>query len=80
MFSSWYALRFFPFHSPFESLLQKPCQIYKTLGWITIPSTAIVSFMFFGFLVAGEEIESEFVVLLGALFPQRLTMNHRRLS
>ncbi|KIJ49262.1 hypothetical protein M422DRAFT_28203 [Sphaerobolus stellatus SS14] len=37
-----------------------PLQIWKTLGWITIPATSILSFIFFGFLVAGEEIENPF--------------------
>jgi putative membrane protein len=37
-----------------------PFQIWKPLGWLTIPATAIISFIFFGFLVAGEEIESKF--------------------
>jgi putative membrane protein len=36
----------------------QPFQILTTLKWLTIPATAILSFMFFGFLVAGEEIES----------------------
>ena len=40
-------------------LLSKPFQVVNTLGWLTIPGTVIVSFFFFGFLVAGEEIESE---------------------
>ncbi|KAF5381539.1 hypothetical protein D9615_005618 [Tricholomella constricta] len=37
-----------------------PFQIWNTLRWLTIPSTIILSFMFFGFLVAGEEIENPF--------------------
>ena len=41
-------------------VLALPFQIYTTLGWITIPATGIISFIFFGFLVAGEEIESTF--------------------
>ncbi|EPQ51232.1 UPF0187-domain-containing protein [Gloeophyllum trabeum ATCC 11539] len=40
--------------------LALPFQIYTYLGWITIPGTAIASFIFFGFLVAGEEIENPF--------------------
>lgn len=36
----------------------QPFQVWDTLKWLTIPSTVIVSFVFFGFLVAGEEIES----------------------
>ena len=58
--------------------LALPFQIWKTLGWITIPGTTAVvrstspihvypqstivriqAFVFFGFLVAGEEIESK---------------------
>ncbi|KAI5117170.1 hypothetical protein M0805_003986 [Coniferiporia weirii] len=41
-------------------VLALPFQIYATLRWITIPATAIMSFIFFGFLVAGEEIENPF--------------------
>ncbi|EIN05576.1 UPF0187-domain-containing protein [Punctularia strigosozonata HHB-11173 SS5] len=37
-----------------------PFQIVGPLDWVTIPGTAIVSFFFFGFLVAGEEIENPF--------------------
>ncbi|RXW20403.1 hypothetical protein EST38_g5458 [Candolleomyces aberdarensis] len=37
-----------------------PLQIWRQLGWVTIPATAMVSFIFFGFLVAGEEIESRY--------------------
>ncbi|KAG6811349.1 hypothetical protein H0H92_007856 [Tricholoma furcatifolium] len=37
-----------------------PFQIWSYLKWLTIPSTVIISFMFFGFLVAGEEIENPF--------------------
>jgi putative membrane protein len=37
-----------------------PFQIWTALRWLTIPGTAILSFMFFGFLVAGEEIENPF--------------------
>ncbi|TFK23300.1 UPF0187-domain-containing protein [Coprinopsis marcescibilis] len=40
--------------------LALPFQIWKPLKWITIPATAISSFIFFGFLVAGEEIENPF--------------------
>ncbi|KAF9653667.1 UPF0187-domain-containing protein [Thelephora ganbajun] len=40
--------------------LALPFQIWKTLGWITIPGTTVVAFVFFGFLVAGEEIENPF--------------------
>ncbi|KAA1472691.1 UPF0187-domain-containing protein [Dentipellis sp. KUC8613] len=37
-----------------------PFQLWLTLKWITIPGTIIASFIFFGFLVAGEEIENPF--------------------
>ncbi|KZT02826.1 UPF0187-domain-containing protein [Laetiporus sulphureus 93-53] len=37
-----------------------PFQIWNTLGWLTIPATTLLSFIFFGFLVAGEEIENPF--------------------
>ncbi|KAG9094866.1 hypothetical protein FRC06_010405 [Ceratobasidium sp. 370] len=37
-----------------------PFQIWKSFGYVTIPATAIVAFFFFGFLVAGEEIENPF--------------------
>ncbi|KAG1730965.1 UPF0187-domain-containing protein [Suillus paluster] len=35
-----------------------PFQLWSTLKWLTIPASIIASFMFFGFVVAGEEIES----------------------
>jgi len=37
-----------------------PFQLWLTLRYITIPGTVIASFTFFGFLVAGEEIENPF--------------------
>ncbi|KAF7377963.1 hypothetical protein MSAN_00220200 [Mycena sanguinolenta] len=37
-----------------------PSQIVSTMGWQTIPATSLLSFIFFGFLVAGEEIENPF--------------------
>ncbi|KZP32152.1 UPF0187-domain-containing protein [Athelia psychrophila] len=37
--------------------LALPVQLWLSLGWLTIPATIVVSFIFFGFLVAGEEIE-----------------------
>ncbi|KAH8827642.1 Bestrophin, RFP-TM, chloride channel-domain-containing protein [Flagelloscypha sp. PMI_526] len=40
--------------------LALPLQIWKTLGWVTIPASIITSFIFFGFMVAGEEIENPF--------------------
>ncbi|KAH9072942.1 UPF0187-domain-containing protein [Lactarius deliciosus] len=35
-----------------------PFQLWPTLKYVTIPGTIVASFVFFGFLVAGEEIES----------------------
>ncbi|KDQ23192.1 hypothetical protein PLEOSDRAFT_1048994, partial [Pleurotus ostreatus PC15] len=35
-----------------------PFQIWAQLHWLTIPGTVVTAFFFFGFLVAGEEIES----------------------
>jgi predicted membrane chloride channel (bestrophin family) len=40
--------------------LALPFQIVTPLGWIAIPGTVVASFIFFGFLVAGEEIENPF--------------------
>ncbi|KLO15172.1 UPF0187-domain-containing protein [Schizopora paradoxa] len=40
--------------------LALPLQIWPTLKFITIPATTILAFIFFGFLVAGEEIENPF--------------------
>lgn len=37
-----------------------PFQLWPTLKWLTIPGTVGASFIFFGFLVAGEEIENPF--------------------
>ncbi|KZV75513.1 UPF0187-domain-containing protein [Peniophora sp. CONT] len=37
-----------------------PFQLWNTLHWVTIPGTTIASFIFFGFIVAGEEIENPF--------------------
>ncbi|TFK68071.1 UPF0187-domain-containing protein [Pluteus cervinus] len=37
-----------------------PFQIWTALNWLTIPATTIASFIFFGFLTAGEEIENPF--------------------
>ncbi|KDQ08142.1 hypothetical protein BOTBODRAFT_191914 [Botryobasidium botryosum FD-172 SS1] len=37
-----------------------PLQLYKALGWVTIPATAVASFMFLGFLQIGQEIEDPF--------------------
>ncbi|THH17920.1 hypothetical protein EW146_g2985 [Bondarzewia mesenterica] len=40
--------------------LALPFQLWSTLRWVTIPGTTVASFIFFGFLVAGEEIENPF--------------------
>ncbi|TRM58542.1 Bestrophin, RFP-TM, chloride channel-domain-containing protein [Schizophyllum amplum] len=40
--------------------LALPIQIWYYLKWVTIPATIIITFIFFGFLVAGEEIENPF--------------------
>ncbi|KAH7907058.1 Bestrophin, RFP-TM, chloride channel-domain-containing protein [Hygrophoropsis aurantiaca] len=40
--------------------LALPFQIWSQLKWLTIPATVLASFIFFGFLVAGEEIENPF--------------------
>ncbi|KAL0578360.1 hypothetical protein V5O48_003638 [Marasmius crinis-equi] len=37
-----------------------PFQIWKALGWLTIPATTFASFMFLGFLEIGQEIENPF--------------------
>ncbi|PCH37039.1 UPF0187-domain-containing protein [Wolfiporia cocos MD-104 SS10] len=37
-----------------------PFQTWNYVGWLTIPATCLLSFIFFGFLVAGEEIENPF--------------------
>ncbi|KAJ6551808.1 Bestrophin, RFP-TM, chloride channel-domain-containing protein [Mycena capillaripes] len=40
--------------------LALPSQIVSTMQWLTIPGTILLTFIFFGFLVAGEEIENPF--------------------
>jgi len=37
-----------------------PFQIWAAMKWYTIPATGILSFIYFGFLAAGEEIENPF--------------------
>ncbi|KAG8995487.1 hypothetical protein FRB94_009136 [Tulasnella sp. JGI-2019a] len=37
-----------------------PFQLWTTLKYLTIPATAISTFIFYGFIVAGEEIENPF--------------------
>ncbi|EJD41899.1 UPF0187-domain-containing protein [Auricularia subglabra TFB-10046 SS5] len=41
-------------------IMTLPFQLYKTMGWLTIPGTAIASFFFFGFISLGAEIENPF--------------------
>jgi len=41
-------------------VLALPFQIVSVLNWVTIPATVLASFIFFGFIVAGEEIENPF--------------------
>ncbi|KAF8593802.1 UPF0187-domain-containing protein, partial [Ceratobasidium sp. AG-I] len=50
----WTVCLFYVFFLPF--------QLWEQLGYVTIPATGIVAFLFFGFLAAGEEIESEIIV------------------
>ncbi|KAI6157219.1 Bestrophin, RFP-TM, chloride channel-domain-containing protein, partial [Pisolithus tinctorius] len=38
--------------------LALPFQLWSTLEWLTVPATVLASFAFFGFILAGEEIES----------------------
>jgi len=37
-----------------------PFQLWVPLKWLTIPATSLAAFIFYGFLVAGEEIENPF--------------------
>ncbi|CAE6494638.1 unnamed protein product [Rhizoctonia solani] len=46
--------------SCFLYLVFLPFQLWQSLRYVTIPATAAVSFIFFGFLAAGEEIENPF--------------------
>ncbi|OJA09612.1 hypothetical protein AZE42_01405 [Rhizopogon vesiculosus] len=50
--------------SPYE----KPFQLWSALEWFSVPASVIASFIFFGFVVAGEEIENPFGEL--SLFEQ----------
>ncbi|KAF9004544.1 hypothetical protein BDQ17DRAFT_1325396 [Cyathus striatus] len=45
---------------PFMRILFSAFAVWPTLKWLTIPATGMMSFIFFGFLVAGEEIENPF--------------------
>lgn len=40
--------------------LALPFQLWSTLEWLTVPATVLASFAFFGFILAGEEIENPF--------------------
>ncbi|CAE6541156.1 unnamed protein product [Rhizoctonia solani] len=46
--------------SCFLYLIFLPFQLWQSLGYVTIPATAVASFIFLGFLAAGEEIENPF--------------------
>ncbi|EUC60697.1 bestrophin protein, partial [Rhizoctonia solani AG-3 Rhs1AP] len=46
--------------SCFLYLILLPFQLWQSLGYIAIPATAVASFIFLGFLAAGEEIENPF--------------------
>ncbi|KIK41613.1 hypothetical protein CY34DRAFT_805841 [Suillus luteus UH-Slu-Lm8-n1] len=37
-----------------------PFQLWSTLEWFTVPASVIAGFVFYGFIVAGEEIENPF--------------------
>ncbi|KAF9450845.1 UPF0187-domain-containing protein [Macrolepiota fuliginosa MF-IS2] len=37
-----------------------PFMTWSTLKWVTIPTTTIITFFYYGFLAAGEEIENPF--------------------
>ncbi|KAF8266251.1 Bestrophin, RFP-TM, chloride channel-domain-containing protein [Lactarius quietus] len=50
----------FIFYQSFIDMITQPFQLWTTLKYVTIPGTIIASFVFFGFLVAGEEIENPF--------------------
>ncbi|KPV71821.1 uncharacterized protein RHOBADRAFT_18907 [Rhodotorula graminis WP1] len=39
-------------------LLLAPSQLHETLGWLTVPATAIISFVFLGLLRLGDQIEN----------------------
>lgn len=39
--------------------IPQPFQIVDKMKWLTIPSCTLMAGLFFGFLVAGEEIESK---------------------
>ncbi|KAF8601085.1 UPF0187-domain-containing protein [Ceratobasidium sp. AG-I] len=54
-------------------ILFLPFQLWKQLGYVTIPATGIVAFLFFGFLAAGEEIENPFGVVVAQ---NDLNMDH----
>ncbi|KAM0748977.1 UPF0187-domain-containing protein [Meredithblackwellia eburnea MCA 4105] len=47
-------------HAIWIYLFLLPSQIHATFGWKTIPATAIVAFVFLGFIQIGQEIESPF--------------------
>lgn len=58
---------------------RQPFQLWSTLEWVTIPGTVIVAYIFFGFLVNGDEIEgpSNPMPILMPIQPTNLTSAHR---
>ncbi|KAK1230952.1 hypothetical protein PQX77_005926 [Marasmius sp. AFHP31] len=57
-----------------------PPQIWATLRWMTIPATVILAFIFFGFLVAGEEIENPFGYDKNDLITSHKTLSYLNVS
>ncbi|KXN89029.1 hypothetical protein AN958_06380 [Leucoagaricus sp. SymC.cos] len=57
-----------------------PIMVWPKLRWVTIPATAIIAFLFFGFLVAGEEIEDPFGYDMNDLVRANLTFSFRVLT
>ncbi|KAG9016000.1 hypothetical protein FRB90_003891 [Tulasnella sp. 427] len=53
-----YSIHLWVVTAAFSFLL--PFQLWTPFKYLTIPATAIATFVFFGFLVAGEEIENPF--------------------
>ncbi|KAL8292298.1 hypothetical protein RQP46_001764 [Phenoliferia psychrophenolica] len=47
-------------HTIWIYLFLFPSQIHASLGWTTVPATAIATFVFLGFIQIGQEIESPF--------------------
>lgn len=47
-------------HAVWIFLFTLPFQLCAVFGWVTIPGVAIASFLYLGFIAAGEEIEQPF--------------------